>query len=111
MFTILNISSPFYNTNVRHEQHECNMNDTSTTRVRHQQHECKKSATQAQHKCDTNDTSATRVRNFDFNNSTSENIFSHPYISYMANERFQGRKNFILRTTFWKCLVPMAECI
>ena len=33
------------------------------------------------------DASATRVKNFDFHNNTSENIFSRPYISYMANER------------------------
>ena len=39
-----------------------------------------------------NDTSATRVKNFDLNNDTSENVFSHPYISYMANERFQGEE-------------------
>ena len=30
--------------------------------------------------------SATRVKNFDFDNETSENIFSHPYFSYMANQ-------------------------
>ena len=33
------------------------------------------------------DASATRVENFDFHNNTNENIFSHPYISYIANER------------------------
>ena len=39
---------------------------------------------------DTSVTRTTRVRhkwkNFDFDNDTSENIFSHPYIGYMANE-------------------------
>ena len=39
-----------------------------------------------------NDASATRVKNFDLNNDTSENVFSHPYISYMANERLQGEE-------------------
>ena len=43
---------------------------------------------------DTNDTSATRVKNIDFNNDTSENIFSHPYISYIANEISQGEEQF-----------------
>ena len=34
--------------------------------------------------------SATQLKKiFDFDNETSENIFSHPYISYMANERLQ----------------------
>ena len=34
------------------------------------------------------------MKNFDFDNDTSENIFSHPYISYMANERLQGEEQF-----------------
>ena len=41
-----------------------------------------------------NDTSATRVKKFDFDNDTSENIFSYPYVSYMANERLQGEEQF-----------------
>ena len=41
-----------------------------------------------------NDTSMTRVNNFDFDNDTSEIIFSHPYISYIANERLQGEEQF-----------------
>ena len=34
--------------------------------------------------------SATRVKNFDFNNDTSKNIFSYPYIYYRVSERLQG---------------------
>ena len=69
-------SSPFYN--------------TSATRVRHEQHVCNK-----------NNTIATRVKNFDFDNDMNENIFSHPYINYKANERLQGEeqcysKNYLL---------------
>ena len=44
------------------------------------------------HECDTNDTSETQVKNFDFDNNTSENVFSCPYISYMVNERLQGEE-------------------
>ena len=62
------------------------------------------------HECDANDAIATRVKNFDFDNETSENMFPHPYISYMANERLQG-SNFILRTSFWKCLVPTPKWV
>ena len=40
------------------------------------------------------DTSVARVKNFDFDNETNENIFSHPYISYLANERLQGEEQF-----------------
>ena len=43
-----------YSTSARHERHECNTTDR-------------------------NDTSATRRKNFDFDNDTSENIFTPPY--------------------------------
>ena len=45
------------------------------------------------HECYTNETSATRVRNFDFDNDTSQNIFSDPSI-YIANEILQGEEQF-----------------
>ena len=50
-----------------------------------------------------NDTSATRVKNFDFDTGTSKNIFLHPYIYYMANDRLQVEEqfhamNYLLRT-------------
>ena len=38
--------------------------------------------------------SVTRVKNFDFDNDTSKNIFSHLYIYYMASERLQGEEQF-----------------
>ena len=84
-------SSLYYNTSARHERHECDTNDTSATRVTH---DWNTSATRVTHECNTSDTSATRVKNFDFDNETSENIFSHPYISYIANEILQGKKQF-----------------
>ena len=40
------------------------------------------------------DTPTTRVKNFDFDNDTSNNVFSHLYISYMANEKLQGEEQF-----------------
>ena len=66
-------------------QHE---RDTSAVRVLHERLEC--------------NTSAIRVKKFDFDNNTSESIFSYPYISYMANERLQREehfhsKNYLLR--------------
>ena len=73
-------SSLLYNTSARHERHEW---DTSATRVLHERHESY-----------TNDTSATQVKNVDFDNNTIENIFSHPYISYMTNEKIQGEEQF-----------------
>ena len=52
------------------------------------------SARHERHECDTNDTTAIRVKKVDFDNDTSENIFSHPYISYMANKRLQVKERF-----------------
>ena len=61
---------------------------------------------------DTSDTSATRTARVKIlDNDTSERVFSHPCTSYMANGRLQGEKQFILRTTLWKCLVPVTKCI
>ena len=60
-------SSLFNNTSARHKRHKSNTRATWTTRVLHKRHEC--------------DTSVTRVKNFDFDDDTSHNIFSHPYIS------------------------------
>ena len=66
-----------------HELHECDTNDANET-----------GATRAQHECYTNYTSMTRVKNFDFHNNKSKDMFSHLYISYMANERLQGEEQF-----------------
>ena len=82
-------SSLIYNTSARHKRHEC---DTNATRVRYE--------------CYTNDTSATWVKNFDFDDYTSKNIFSHPYIYYMASERLSGEvqfhsKNYLLGMSFF----------
>ena len=97
---------------VRHEQHKCNMSDTSATRVRQEQHkDCNTSATRVihewhecntsdtwttrvRHECCTNDTSAAQVKNFDFGSDTSKNIFSYPFIYYMASERLQREEQF-----------------
>ena len=70
------------------------MSETQATRV---QHMCDTSATRTtrvRQECYTNDTSTARVKKFDFDNDTSKNIFSHPYIYYMASERLQGEGQF-----------------
>ena len=73
-------------------QHQCDASDTSATRARHERH-----------KCDTSATRTTRVGNFDFDNDTSKNIFSHPYIYYTASERLQAEQQFHSRN----CLLEM----
>ena len=50
--------------------------------------------TSARHEQHESDASATRVKNFDFDNDTGKNIFSNPYIYYMASERLQGEEQF-----------------
>ena len=69
----------------------------SETRATRMQHKCDTSAartTQVRHDCYTNDTSMTRVKKFYLDNDMSKNIFSHPYIYYMASERLQGEEQF-----------------
>ena len=73
-------SSLFYNTNAGQNRYEC---ETSAKRV-----------TWVQHEFQMNDTSATRAKKFDFYNDASENIFSNPYISYIANKRLPGEAQF-----------------
>ena len=68
-------------TRVHHEQNEWwDTSNLSATLVLHEQHEC--------------NMSGTRVKTFDFDNDTSENIFSLLYISSMANERLKGEEQF-----------------
>ena len=87
-------------TQVTRMQHECNTSYTSATRVRHKRHEYDISAKRARHECYTNDTSATRAKNFD------TLIFTIWQV-----KDYKERNNFILRTTFWKCLFSMPKCV
>ena len=78
-------------------QHECDTSDTNETQATQVRHKCDTSATRTtrvQHECYRTNTSETRVKDFDFDNDTSKNIFSHPYIYYMASERLQGEEQF-----------------
>ena len=50
-----------------------------------------------QHKYDTSATRATRVKKLDFDNDAGTNIFSHPYIYYMASEKLQGKEQFRIK--------------
>ena len=67
-----------------------------------------------QHECYINDASATQVKYFDYDKSEksdkSENVFVLLSIGYMAKD-YKERNNFILRTNFWKCIVPTRKCV
>ena len=91
---IISRSSLFYNRSATRVQHECDTSDTNATQVQHEWDMSDASATQVQHECYTNHTSTTQMKKFDFVNDTSKNIFSHPYIYYMASERLQGEEQF-----------------
>ena len=105
-----NDTSATQTTRARQERHDCDTSETRATPVWHNWHDCDTSSTwttRVRHKCDTNDTSVTRVKNFDFDKGTSENVFSHPYISYMANEKLQGQEQFISKNS----LLETPKCI
>ena len=59
----------------------------------------------------TKDTRVTRVKNFDFDNGTGKNIFSHHYFTIWQVNDYKERHKFILRTTFWKCFDPMPKWV
>lgn len=112
-------SSLIYNMSARQERHECDTSATQATRVWHERRDSDTSETMARHywdtsdtsaarvqECDTNDTSVTGVKNFDFENGTKGNIFSHPHISYVTNETLQGEEDFY----FKNYLLEMCHC-
>ena len=49
-----------------------------------------------------NHISATQVKNFDFDKDTGKNIFSHPYIYYIASERLQGEEQLHIKNYLWE---------
>ena len=90
-------------------QHECDTSDTSLTWVRHKPHKYDTSATrtaQMRHECYTNNTSAKRVKDSHFDNNKNENIFSHPYIYYMASERLKGEKQVHFKNYLLELSLP-----
>ena len=112
-------SSLIYNMSARQERHECDTSATQATRVWHERRDSDTNETIARHywdtsdtsaarvqECDTNDTSVTGVKNFDFENGTKGNIFSHPDISYVTNETLQGEEDFY----FKNYLLEMCHC-
>ena len=114
-------SSLIYNTsarNERHERHKYDMSATQATRVRLEQHKCKTSATQVLykwHKCNTSAARTTRVRHewkiLNLIMTQVKTYFHTPVFTIRKVKDCKARNNFILRTTFWKCLVPMPKWV
>ena len=70
---------------------------TSATRLRHNQYECNTSATWTTQVI----LITTRVNTY----------FQAPICTIRQVNEYKERNNFILRTTFWECLVPMSKCV
>ena len=121
-------SSLFYKTSVSHECHECHTSNASAIRVQHEQHKCDTSgtritqvwhqcyttnmrATRVRNECYTNDTSATWLKNLNFDSEAFENIFYTTILAIWLMKDYKETNNFILRTTFWKCIVPMRKSV
>ena len=118
-----NRSSLIYKTSARHKRHECQRSDCNpnaiwATRVRREQHECNTSAARVLHEWHEYNMSATRktrVRNeykiLILITTWAKTYFHTPIFTIWQVKDYKKRNNFILRTTFWKCLVPMPKCV
>ena len=105
-------SSLIYNTSARHEWHEC---DTSATPARHEWNTSYTSATQVRHECETSATRTARVRH-EWKNliliTTLVKTYFHTLIFTIWQVKdYKERNNFILRTSFWKCVASMPKCV
>ena len=57
------------------------------------------------------DTNATWVKNFDFDNYTRKNMFTHPYIFLMASERLHGEEQFGSKNYLLEMPRSHAKCV
>ena len=88
------------NSSASHERHECDM---SAKRVRHEQHECDTSitrTTRVQHEWKILILITTRLKTY----------FHTPILAIYQMKNYKERNIVVLRTTFWKCLVPIPKC-
>ena len=84
-------------------------------------HECQTQATRVQHerhKCDTSDRDVTQVTQVRHEAKSlilvtiREKIcFQTPTLALCQMKNYMERNIFLLRTTFWKCLVLMLKCV
>ena len=105
----------------RHERHACdtsNRNATLALRVRHERHECNTSATRVLHERHVEDTSATRTTQVRHEwkfliliTAQVKKYFHTPIFTIWQVKDYKERNNFILRTNFCKCLIPMPKCV
>ena len=92
--------------------------DTCAKRVTQVQHERSTSGismTRVRHECYTNDPSTTRVwhewKILILITRRMKTYFHIPILAVWLMKDYKERNNFILRTTFWICIVPTLKCI
>ena len=106
-------STLIYNSSIRHEWHECDTSDTNVTRC-NTSDMIETRATQVVHDCDTSATRTTRVRHeWKILILIAARVKTYFYIlifTIWQVKGYKGKSNFILRTTFWKCLVFIPKC-
>ena len=87
------------------------VSDTSATQVQHERHECNNSEKRATR--NTSATRKTRVRHeWKILITTREKTcFYTPILAIWVMKDCKEKNNFILRTTFCKCIVSMPKCI
>ena len=121
-FVSLKQSSLIYKMSARHERRECDSSDTNAIWVRHEWDKSNTCAIQVPHECYTNDTSDTRVLHERHECDTSEKFwfwlttrvktcFHILIFTIWQVKDYKERNKFILRTTFWKCLISMPKCV
>ena len=103
------------NVHIHNLRHKCN---TSATWVRHEQHECDTSATHVLHErhvCDTSVTRTTRARHewkiLILITTRIKTYFYTLIFTIWQMKDYKERNNFILRTTFRKCLISIPKCV
>ena len=86
--------------------------------MRYEGYECDTSATWVLHerlKCDTSATRTTRVwreqKILILIIRQGKTYFHTPIFTIWQVKDYKERNNFILRTTFWKCIVPLPKCV
>ena len=111
-------SSLIYYTSAIHERYKCNTSATLATRARHKWDKSNTTATQVRHECYTNDTSVTQIINERHEwtililITTWVKTYLYTLISAIWQVKgYNEMNNFILRTTFWKCLFFILKCI
>ena len=109
-------SSLFYKMSARHERHEYDTSDVSPAWVQHEHNEWNVNVAHVlyeRYEWAASATQTARVRHewkvFILVTTRVKTYFHTPILAIWDMKDYKERNNFILRTTFWKCLISMPE--